>query len=309
MRPIHLLLALMLAACGDDSAATTSGTGAGGTGSVGSGSGGSGSGGDPGAGGGLLATVGSTGAGGGDDGVVWGNSPDALYRIDPITFEATRVGTFDCVTVVDPDDSSAGMLDIAVDEDGNMVGWGSILESDQGHGLFTIDPATAHCTPVQIHPEGGAVPRMAGLSFVPASLLGASEGGLFSYDYGGGYFRVDRDTGDVEQVGVASIASKSPDLVSIEGDGTYVFDDDGQLARIDGANGDFLEVVGGSCVDCAWGMAYWGGRVFGFAIDGSVTLVDSETGATESVTLTGDVIEHGFRGGCVTPFAPLEIPN
>ena len=103
--------------------------------------------------------------------------------------------------------------------------------------------------------------------------------------------------------------SKAAYMVSIEGDGTYVFNGDGQLTKIDGQNGEFIEIVGGNCDDCAWGMAYWGGRIFGLAIDGSVTLVDSENGTTESVTLTGDPIVDGFRGGCVTPFAPVDIPN
>lgn len=145
----------------------------------------------------------SFGEGGVQDGanetaIVFGESTDTLYKVDPLFKVVTVVGKFDGCTYV---------TDIALERDSNM--FGTTVD-----GLYKIDPMTAACTLI----ASGTYPNS--LSFVPAGTLDPSAEALVGY-IDAQYVRIDLQTGAMKNVGqgLGMGLPSSGDIVSVNGGG------------------------------------------------------------------------------------------
>ncbi len=54
-------------------------------------------------------------------------------------------------------------------------------------------------------------------------------------------------------------------------------------------------------LDDIWGVGFWGTRVFGFTVQGTLTIIDSATGVGTSVATDGEA----WWGAAVTTVAPI----
>jgi len=269
-------------------------------GTAGAGSGGNGAS-DAGAAGGDIIIDGS--AGGGDSVVaeVYGHSATELYKLDPLTLKVTKVDTFSGCTNV---------LDLAIDKDHNV--FGTTFE-----GLYRIDKNDATCTPIRL-----ATDYPNSLSFVPAGTIDPDEEVLVGY-YQSDYVRIDPNTGIVT-TGVGGLSGgyvSSGDIVSVIGGGTYLtikgndcgsapnYDD--CLVEVNPQTGAVVKDWGPVPYYQVFGLAFWGGKAYGFATDGKLFEIHFglDTVACSEITVSG--LPAGFKwwGAGSSTSAPLKPPT
>ncbi|MEZ4366190.1 MAG: hypothetical protein R2939_07860 [Kofleriaceae bacterium] len=248
----------------------------------------------PRAGGDVDAGPGSADGGGGPPAgaaAVYAHSSDTLYSVDPVSLDVTAVGPFGWAGLTDQ------MTDIAIDGDGRMLGVtgaGAVVE---------IDPTTAAVTRL----SAGLPSPFNGLSFVPPSQLGQAGGPdvlVASRNADGAIFRVDPVTGAVSQVGNMGGFQSSGDLVSVDGFGTVatvVGAGDDRLVNL--APGSFAGAVVGTDIgyDDLWGVAFWGGTIYGFAQGGQFIAIDPVTGVGTLIASSS----VSWWGAAVTTRAPV----
>jgi hypothetical protein len=217
--------------------------------------------------------------------VVYAESPNTLYKLDPATNAVAIIAPFtgDCAkgtTTVSPitncTTDCCDVTDLAVDEKSNAY-------VTTFSALYSVDLATAVTTLIHT----GSYPNS--LSFVPKGTLDDSVEALVGYN-GAAYVRIDPTTGAVANVGNLSGGYlSSGDIVSVIGGGTFLTvralapdagvdggDGDGDggadtecsasdcLLQIDPKTGDFVQNYGTVGHTHVFGIAYWAGTVFGF---------------------------------------------
>ncbi|HEY8072478.1 MAG TPA: hypothetical protein VIF62_00165 [Labilithrix sp.] len=220
---------------------------------------------------------------------VFGHSADTLYKLDPDTKAVSVVGDFNGCSQV---------IDIALDAT-------SILYATTQEGLFTVDKATAKCASI----ASGSYPNS--LSFVPAGTVDPSVEALVGYQ-GSDYVRIDTKTGAISTIGsLGKNMTSSGDIVSVKGGSTY------------------LTVKGPSCNDClvevdpktggivknwatvshtdVFGLAFWGGKVYGFDNGGDLFEVAFDTSGihTTPIAIPSKPSGLSFWGAGSTTSAPL----
>ena len=243
---------------------------------------------------------------------VYAHSGTMLYRIDTATRVSTPVGSFTNLPM------NQGMQDIAVDRNERMIG---VTRTT----IHEIDESNA--TTMQLATYTGA--NISSLSFVPANpaqpdgpemLIAATETGEV--------LRIDINDvtrtattmviGNYGQQGTSDIGS-SGDIVYVKDFGAVatvnvipasnppavIMD---SLARLDPTNGWRATVIGTNVgFDKVFGLAFWGGKLFGFADNGfeaatgSFIEINPTTGAS-SLIETGSI---RWFGAGVTTIAPL----
>jgi len=222
---------------------------------------------------------------------VFAHSPDTLYRLDPTTKAVTAVGAFSGCSQV---------TDIALDRLSTM--YGTTLD-----GLYRIDTSTAACTLVAT----GKYPNS--LSFVPAGTLDPSVEALVGY-VGDQYVRIDVGSGSMTTVGaLGSGYSSSGDIVSVKGGGTFLTVKGGPnacsdcLVQVDPKSGGFLMEWGPLGRTDVFGIAFWGGRVYGFDNAGEVFQVDFSGLAMQitPIAIPSAPPSLQFFGAGSTTIAPL----
>src|SRR4051812_30951143 len=98
-----------------------------------------------------------TGSGGNvGQSAVYAHTDKSLYRIDPDTFAATKVGDFGLTGFLE------AMTDLGIDSNGNLVGVSF-------SSVYSVDATTGHATLLS---SGSLAKQFNGLSFVPASAVG-----------------------------------------------------------------------------------------------------------------------------------------
>jgi hypothetical protein len=219
---------------------------------------------------------------------VFGHSPSTLYLLDPKTKQVAKVADFTgCSSVVD----------IALDEASNI--WATA--NGGGGGLYKVDKTSAKCTLV----KAGSYPNS--LSFVPKGTLDANAEALVGY-LDGTYVRISTQDGSITNVGSLSSGDlvSSGDIVSVKGsdDGktpgkTFLTVKNGGgkstctnndcLVEVDPKTGKVVKFWGNIGFDSVFGLAFWGGSVFGFT-DG------------------GDLFEVTFNGSQLAT-AKIPVPN
>ncbi|HEY1957416.1 MAG TPA: hypothetical protein VGH28_17475 [Polyangiaceae bacterium] len=222
---------------------------------------------------------------------VFAHSQDTLYRLDPKTQAVTTIGLFTGCSSVE---------DIALDASSTM--YATTLD-----GLYTVDRATAKCTLVAT----GTYPNS--LSFVPAGTLDANNEALVGF-LGDQYVRIDQASGAMTTVGaIGGGYTSSGDVVSVKGGGTYLTVKGGPnscndcLIQVDPKNGSFLLEWGPLGHTAVFGIAFWGGSVYGFDAGGEIFKIDFQ-GLAMQISTVAAPPGTAFYGAGSTTVAPL-VPN
>ena len=220
---------------------------------------------------------------------VFGQSADTLYKLDPDTKAVTVVGAFDGCTQV---------IDIALDES-------STLYATTNLALYTIDKSTAKCTQI----AQGLYPNS--LSFVPKGTVDPNVEALVGYD-GSDYVRIDTKTGAKTTIGsLGKNLTSSGDIVSVKGGSTYLTVKGSScsdcLVEVDPKTGAALKNWGSVAHKDVFGLAFWGGKVYGF--DNAGELFEVTFGAsgitTSPITIPSAPSNLSFWGAGSTTSAPL----
>lgn len=237
---------------------------------------------------------------------VFGHSADQLYRLDPQTKAVTVVGSFNGCEAV---------ADIALDESSTMYAT-SLGGIGSPAGLYKIDKQTAECTLI----KAGDYPNS--LSFVPKGTLDANEEALVGY-LDATYVRIDRASGQISNIGSLNKTGfvSSGDVVSVQGGSTYLTikrnsgsgtingskcDTVDCLVEVDPVTGAIVKQWGSIEHKSVFGLAFWGGKVYGFA-DNKLFEVTFGTNqvATSLITIPGSPSGLKFWGAGSATSVPL----
>lgn len=225
---------------------------------------------------------------------VYGHSATTLYKLQPVSKEVSIVGDFD---------GCASVIDIALDEQ-------STLYAVSSRTLYTVDKETAVCTVVSI----GDYPNS--LSFVPKGTLDDKEEALVGYGGARGdeYLRIDVKSGTSTTIGrLGGDFVSSGDIVSVKGGKTFLtvkgsgcMDTD-CLVEIDPKTGLMVKNWGSIQHRKVFGLAFWGGNVYGFDDQGSLFEVtfDVDTIATSPILIPNRPADLRFWGAGSSTSAPL----
>lgn len=229
---------------------------------------------------------------------VFGHSKDTLYRLDPDTKAVTTIGTLD--------GCEGALIDLAADRSGNLVG--CTLKA-----LYRVDRESGACTKV----ADGTFPTS--LSFVPAGTLDDTREVLVGYE-DDTYVRIDPATGDkatIETIDGDLISSG--DVVSVVNGPTYLTvkprdpknykgpcSDNDCLVEVDPKTGMVKKSWGPIGHKDVFGLAYWGGKVYGFDKQGSLFEIAFANGTVETTTIPIPDAPDGlsFYGAGSTTSAP-----
>lgn len=224
-----------------------------------------------------MTAGGSAGSDAGFVESVYGHSASTLYVLDPVTRAVRTVGNFSC---------AFDITDLAIDGAGNafIVGFS---------GFYSLNLLNAACTPIN---TTNTYPNS--LSFVPRGTLDPNDEVLVAYS-GRFYYRINTTTGALTQIGTGlpSGFESSGDIVSVQDGGTFLtvknmFSNptcDDCLLQVNPVTGGLVRNYGPIPYTNVYGIAYWGGSVYGF-------------------TAAGQLFEIGPNGaGIIT--RPITIPN
>jgi hypothetical protein len=233
----------------------------------------------------------------GSKAVVYAESSDTLFQLDAVTNAVTTVGAFT---------GCGEVIDIALDKDSNM--YATTLD-----GLYTIDTKSAACTLVA---SGTSYPNS--LSFVPAGTLDPMVEALVGY-VGDTYVRIDPKSGAITMLGsIGQSYSSSGDIVSAKGGGTYLTVKGGPkgtcsdcLIQVDPSTGAFLFYWGPLDRTNVFGLAFWGGAVYGFDTAGDIFEIkfDGEAMQITDLPFPGAPAGLEWFGAGSTTSAPLTPPK
>jgi len=307
-----------VAACAASNAPSASTTGGGGEGGS-AGSGGSGAGGE----GGITFGDGGPPT----EGEIFVNSLDKLYKFEPIGKTLSEIGSFDCVLSDPSGTADTGMHDIAVDKNDTLYGVAKLgpqnpnsLSPDQV--IVSINPTTGHCEKLfalpnnLVDPTGGLEIR--GLSFVPVGTLQPNQETLVALEIYGSYISIDLVAKTAKLVGnlngnaPKTWSTKGADIVSLILDKTYVTaklnSPNDNLAVMDPKTGAITSNLGETGFTTIGGLAYWGGTLYGFTVEGGIYAIDPTNGQTTGITVAAPPGIQ-YHGAGVTTAAPIEPPK
>lgn len=208
--------------------------------------------------------------------VVYAHTRSDLYKVDPDSLSITLVGPF--VWPVGADN----MTDIALDQDGNMVGISFTK-------IYDVDPKTAECVFLAGLPE-----TFNGLSFLPHPE--DPEGGerLVGAANNGSLFEIDPMTGSATPLGSYGGGWRSSgDLVFVAGAGAFASavqtaSAPDHLIAVDPLVGTAAAIGSGIGFDDVFGLGFWAGQVYGFT-ENRFVLIDIETGVGTLVSELPDI--------------------
>jgi hypothetical protein len=226
---------------------------------------------------------------------VFGHSAKTLYKLEPATNAISVIGAFQ---------GCGQVTDIALDEQ-------STLYAVSTDTLYTVDKGSAACTKVR----SGTYPNS--LSFVPKGTLDPNAEALVGYD-DGDYVRIDVTTGKVSVVGhLGGGYVSSGDIVSVKGGKTYLTVKGGGctandcLVEVDPVTGSMLQNWGSIGHSSVFGLAFWGGSVYGFSDGGEVFQVtfDGNGITTSNIPIPQKPSNLSFWGAGSSTSAPLTTPK
>jgi hypothetical protein len=193
--------------------------------------------------------------------VLYANTFDSLYAIDPQTLQPTHLADF-----TTPGAVAVQLGDIAVDSAGNLIGVG-VSTPD----VYSVDPATGVCTAISTNLPVAQY----GIGFATVSgqdvLMGA--GGDANL------YRIDATTGAASLVGAFGLAP-SGDLAWAGGElllTTRTAGTDG-LARVDLVTGQ-ATAIGDTTYTQVLALAWFGGILYGLTGGGQIVVLDPATGS------------------------------
>lgn len=245
--------------------------------------------------------------------VVYGHSPDTLFKLDPITKAVTTIGKFAGCEVQDGEFSTTGIQDMALDKDSKIF-----VTSRQG--LYTVDPANASCTKI----AAGDYPNS--LSFVPAGTVDPNAEALVGYVVEPNpinknqYVRVDTTTGQITKIGSVwseSVVS-SGDIVSVKDGPTYLTLKGGTndectesdcVAEVNPQSGKLIKILGtldNYPGEKVFGFAFWGGSSYGFTNAGNLfeLKINGNALITTAITTPPGLVFWGAGSSTLAPVVP-----
>jgi len=223
--------------------------------------------------------------------VVYAQSADTLYRLDPTNTQIAVVGPFS--------GGCSSVIDLAIDSSSNAY----VTTSND---LWKLDLTTAACT----HISSGSYPNS--LSFVPKGTVDPNAEALVGY-VGSTYIHINTTTGAVTNVGKLSGGyTSSGDIVSVIGGGTFLTVKDGPsscsdcLLQVDPTTGDLIQDYGSVSHTDVFGLAFWAGTAYGFDNAGEVFSIGWQNGAlvTADITVPNPPPMLSFWGAGSTTAAP-----
>jgi uncharacterized protein YceK len=222
--------------------------------------------------------------------LVYAQSADTLYRLDPTTKQVAVVGPFS--------GGCSSVIDIAIDSSSN----GYVTTSG---ALYKVDLQTAACT----HISDGNYPNS--LSFVPKGTLDPSVEALVGY-FGSSYIRIDTGTGAVTNIGgLTGGYQSSGDIVSVINGGTFLTVNGTNgcsdcLLQIDPKTGNLVQNYGSVGHGQVFGLAFWAGTAYGFDNAGQVFAIGWQNGklVTSNISIPNPPPGLSFWGAGSTTSAP-----
>jgi len=252
----------------------------------------------------------SSGEAGTGTAVVYAESPDTLYSLDPLTNAITVIGPFigDCAS--QPGEGSfcatdcCDVTDIALDAESNayVTTFGA---------FYSLDLTTASTKFI----ASNSYPNS--LSFVPKGTLDPTEEALVGYN-GATYVRIDTTTGAITDVGgLTGGYASSGDIVSVIGGGTFLTvtgpgcSAGDCLLQVDPMTGDLIQNYGSTNHSEVYGIAFWAGSVYGFDDEGQVFSISYSSGSivTTPIAVPSPPPGLAFWGAGSTTSAPKSQPD
>ncbi len=222
--------------------------------------------------------------------VVYAHSPSQLYKVDPKTKGVTLVGSFS--------GGCSSVIDLAIDANSNAF-------VTTFSAFYKLDLATAKCTQVST----GSYPNS--LSFVPKGTLDANAEALVGY-FGSTYVRIDTSSGAVTNVGTLTGGySSSGDIVSVINGGTFLTVNGNScndcLLQVDPKTGNVVQNYGSVNHSAVYGLAFWGGTLFGFDAAGELFQITAKNNAivTQNINIPNAPPNLVFWGAGSTTSAPV----
>jgi hypothetical protein len=222
---------------------------------------------------------------------VYAHTATSLYRVDPDTYVATKVGDFGLTGILEV------MTDLGIDQNGMLVGVSF-------SSVYSVDVNTGHATLLS---SGSLLQQFNGLSFVPAAAVGQTGADVLigTNNANGSVYRVNPTTGVTSVIGsMGGAFTSSGDVVSVDGFGT--------VQTVPGASHDVLVRLADNTFtatpigtntgfDKIYGLGFWKGKVFGFTYTGQIITIDPTTGVGTQVASSG----LSWNGAAVTTTAPI----
>ena len=208
-----------------------------------------------------------------DQSQIYAHSGTTLYKVNAMTFQATTVGPM-------TDLGAESLTDLAIDKNNKMVG----ITLDK---LYAIDTATAKVT--LIKDLSASAKGFTSLSYIPTDLNDVNSADILVAANGmGDVYKIDPSTGDATKIGSYGSSNgkkvvSSGDLIGVRGLGIYATVDVGTdtndyLARIDPITYLAAPIGTGTGFDAIFGLAFWGGTIYGFDKAGDIITIDPTTG-------------------------------
>ena len=220
---------------------------------------------------------------------VYVHSPTDLYQITPETFELQHVAAFGGAFVGDT------MTDIAVDRAGVVIG----ISFTQ---LYRVDPSTAGCALIAPLPR-----QFNGLTFME-SPTDPNADVLIGTTVQGEVWQIDVATGATTRLGrYGNGIASAGDVVSVRGFGAIAAvrqqsDTTDRIARVDLLTGNAV-MIGDTGMTDIFGIAFWGGQLYGFTDGGTFVLIDPANGGA-TVQTNGTIRWWGAGVTTVASVAP-----
>lgn len=243
-----------------------------------------------GAGGG--AGGGTGGGGGGFEPVVYGHTASTLYKVNATTKVVTAVASFH--------NCDSDVIDLALDAYSHAY-------VTTINGLYRLDLANGNCTAVNAA-NLDTYPNS--LSFVPKGTLDPSVEALVGYT-GSSYVRINVVTGVISQVGtLGGGLVSSGDIVSVMDGGTYLTaknpnasGNSDYLVEVNPTTGALVRNLGPLPFTDVFGLAFWGGSLYGFSNGGTLFEITINGASTTSAAVPNAMNEQWNGAGSTTAAA------
>ena len=225
--------------------------------------------------------------------VVYGHTASTLYKVNATTKLVTPVANFN--------NCNGDVIDLALDEFSRAF-------VTTTSGLYQLDLVTARCTEVnfsltETYPNS--------LSFVPRGSLDPNFEVLVGYA-GSSYVRINLTTGAMQKIGTLGGGYvSSGDIVSVIDGGTYLTakrpggpSSADYLLEVNPTTGALVRSFGTLPFDDVYGLAFWGGSLYGFSNGGTLFEI-TITGSTTTSAPVPNAASQTWNGAGSTTAARL----
>lgn len=237
--------------------------------------------------------AGTGGGGGSNEPVVYGHTGSTLYKVNATTKLVTPVASFN--------NCNGEVIDLALDQ------YSRAFVTTQS-GLYQLNLTTAQCTEVNFSTTE-SYPNS--LSFVPKGTIDPNFEVLVGYA-GSSYVRINLTTGAMQQIGTLGGGFvSSGDIVSVIDGGTYLTAKDpggtstaDYLLEVNPATGALVRSFGTLPFNDVYGLAFWGGSLYGFSNGGTLFEI-TITGSTTTSAPVPNAASQQWNGAGSTTAAKL----